>query len=174
MTTLVTSAISYLNTHKASIKSYSYMAQHALGAIALYHCIKKKIYSREGDDTVGIPGRLSYALAQISFICTAATTPWAVHKITFMTQKLFTAEQLLKWCGPYATFEGNWKNPSDIVSLVGAAFTIPAALRCLFCKVPQNRVHEGIQWAAFGSLIISRPFLHQANQLAQFVLSKIS
>lgn len=169
----MTSIITAFNTHKESIKYGAQIFQCAAGGVALYHLVRGRIYSREEDTAVETPGRLTYTAAQIGFICTAATTPWGVKCLSTIVQKVFTAAQIKQRFGPNTIFEPNWKHLRHVVSLLGSALAIPAALRCFVSEVPKQWLHHGIQWTAFASLITSRLFLHIGSQVVQLVLLKM-
>ncbi len=123
-----------------------------MGGIGLYELCSKKRFSRG----------FSALCARISLVMTGMTTPLGVWLIASVTHWLFSDFQLEKLFGPSAVFEVNPWYPRHVVSLMGVVFALPAALQAI---ISTDCFY--LQPLALLSILISRPFLHQANRIAQ-------
>jgi len=168
------SLVQLLNTHKPSVKCGLQFFQLMACHVGIFCIVKKRLYSKENDDAVGPIGRVAYGAALISFICTAATTPFVASKIARVSRTLFSDAFLLKWLGKNGTFAENWKHPRHVVSLAGAILAIPAAIRCFVGAAPMSRYHRGLHYTALVSLIAGRPGLHLLNAVAQRIFVRRS
>ncbi len=122
-----------------------------MGGIGLYELCSKKRFSRG----------FSALCARISLVMTGMITPLGVRLIASVAHRFFSDFQLEKLFGPNVAFEINPWHPRHVVSLLGVVFALPAALQAI-----TSTDSSYLERLALLSILISRPFLHQANRIA--------
>lgn len=162
---------------KQNIKFGIGAATALLGAEALYYLSRGKVYSKyfrqdpQAPDTFmtrvnNVWNRTTLACAQVSMILSAAVTPIGVWAISTAVNKFFTSAQVDSVFGPNTTFEGNWKHPRHVVSLVALGLAVPAVLSRIFVTPKTGKERTVSNWVIITTLT-SRPVLHHLYALAE-------
>lgn len=157
---------------KQSIKNFVGGITFTIGVKALYDYSRGKIYSAHATPERAADGpkrridEIALSLAQKSFILSATVTPIGLWMISAVVSRVFSSSQLEKCFGPNTTFEGNWKHPRHIVSLVSVGLALPLVVNRLFRPYAFDK-QQYFERCAIYVVLTSRPVLHLGNQLAQ-------
>lgn len=141
-----------------------------IGAKALYDYKRGKVYSKYATAERALEGT-AFNLAQASFVLSATVTPVGVWMISAVVNRALSSAQLEKVFGPYTTFEGNWKHPRHIVSLISVSLALPLLVNRIVRPCTSEKQQKIARRALF-VVLTSRPVLHIGNQLAQKVWSR--